>query len=136
MAKANIEIELSGGEPDGALQRFEPGSRLEGTVRVTPAEDIHSRRVLLRVGWHTADNGNSESGPSQALEQQLAEGPLAANTMVSQPFALDLPREPWSFTGAIVTIVWEASVIIDVPMAPDITLVQPFTLAPRAAAST
>lgn len=130
MAQANIEIELSGGEPVDGQLRFEPGSRLEGVVRVMPAEDIHCRRVVVRVGWHTADHGYAESGPSPVLEQSIAAGPLTANALLSQPFAFDLPHQPWSYTGALVTLVWEARVVIDVPLAPDIELVQPFRLAP------
>ena len=131
MPNADIQLELSGGEPVGERLRFDPGSRLEGQVQVTPAEDIHCRRVVVRVGWHTADRGGAESGPSPLLEQQLADGPLAANRLLSQTFAFDLPRAPWSFSGTIVNIVWEAWVVIDLPLASDLTKGQPFILAPR-----
>jgi len=116
MAQADIQLELNGGETVGGLLRFEPGSRLEGRVQVS---------------WHTADRGRDESGPSPVAEQHLADGPLPANALLSQPFAFDLPREPWSFTGTIVNIVWEVRVVIDLPLAADLDKVQPFLLAPR-----
>jgi len=131
MAEVDIQLELNGGETVGDLLRFEPGSRLEGRVQVTPAEDIHCRRVAVQVSWHTADRGRDESGPSPVAEQHLADGPLPANALLSQPFAFDLPREPWSFTGTIVNIVWEVRVVIDLPLAADLDKVQPFILAPR-----
>ncbi len=134
MANADIQLELSGGEPVGSWLRFDPGSRLEGHVQVTPAEDIHCRGVVVRVSWRTADHGNPESGPSPALEQHLADGPLMANSLLSQSVAIDLPREPWSFSGMVVNIVWEARVVIDMPLAADLNQVQPFLLAPRSPA--
>ena len=132
MTNADIQLELSGGEPVGDLLRFDPGSRLEGHVQVTAAEEIKCRRVVVQVTWYTADHGNLESGPTPVREQHLADGPLAANTLLSQSFALDLPRQPWSFTGTLVNIVWVARVVIDLPLARDLEKVQPFILAPRA----
>ena len=63
----------------------------------------------------------------------LAEGPLAANVSIRHDFNFGLPREPWSYAGHYVSIIWEIAVVVDIPLATDINAQQPFILAPRRA---
>jgi hypothetical protein len=129
MANATFQIGLRGGENMGGLMRFDPGSRLEGLVQVMPTENIRSKRVLVRVGWHT--EGRGDQNRSTVGELQIAQGGLTANNLLSQPFAIDLPREPWSFAGHYISIVWEVRVVIDIPLGSDLQAAQPFIMAPR-----
>jgi hypothetical protein len=129
MANVNFQISFRGGEPTGGLVRFDPGSRMEAVAQVMPLENIRSRRVIARVGWHTEGRGDTDSGTVGEL--QIAQGALTANTPISQPFAIDLPQQPWSFAGHYVTIVWDLRVIVDIPFGSDLQAVQPFIVAPR-----
>ena len=129
MANVTIAIELSGGEDVAGTPSFEPGSRLEGTVRVTAADNINCRGVLVRVGWRTTGRANTEAALVGTVT--IAPGPLAAGTSLSQPFALDLPHEPWSYAGQLIQILWEARAVIDLALVQDISAVAPFILAPR-----
>jgi hypothetical protein len=129
VANANFQITFRGGELAGNLVRFDPGTRMEALVQVMPLENIRSKRVLARVGWHTEGRGDTDAQTVGELE--LAQGGLTANTPLSQAFAYDLPRQPWSFAGHYVTIVWDVRVIVDIPLGSDLQAVQPFILAPR-----
>jgi hypothetical protein len=129
MANANFQITFRGGELTGNLVRFEPGSRLEALVNVMPLENIRSKQVLARVGWHT--EGRGDTNTQTVGELKLAQGALTANTPLSQAFSFDLPREPWSYAGHYVTIVWDVRVIVDITLGSDLQAVQPFILAPR-----
>jgi hypothetical protein len=129
MANAAFQISFRGGEPVGDTVRLEPGSRLEGMVQVMPAENIRAKRVVVRVGWHTEGRGMQNS--ATVGELQIAQGNLTANTPVAQAFSLDLPREPWSFSGYYINIVWTVKVIVDIPLGVDLEAVQPFVVAPK-----
>ncbi len=129
MANATFQIGLRGGENLGGLMRFDPGSRLEGLVQVMPTEDIRSKRVLVRVGWHTEGRGDRDG--AIVGELQIAQGGLTANNLLSQPFAINLPREPWSFAGQYISIVWEVRVVIDIPFGIDLQAAQPFVMAAK-----
>lgn len=129
MANAAFQISLRGGEPLGGLMRFDPGSRLEGVANVLPEDNIRSKRVLVRVGWHTEGRGDADGATIGELV--MAQGGLTANTPLVQSFAIDLPREPWSFAGHYINIVWTVKVVVDIPLAADLQAVQPFIVAPR-----
>ena len=64
-------------------------------------------------------------------ELQISQGNLTAGTPLAQAFALDLPREPWSFAGHYVSIVWDVRVIVDIPLGTDLEAIQPIIVAPR-----
>ncbi len=129
MANAAFQISFRGGEPIGGTVRFDPGSRLEGLAQVMPAENIRAKRVIVRVGWHTEGRGDQNSATIGEL--QIAQGNLSANTPVAQAFSLDLPREPWSYAGHYINIVWDVRVIVDVPLGTDLQAIQPFVVAPK-----
>ena len=133
MTNPTIAIELTGGEDLGGILSFAPGSRLNGRVHVTTAEDLECRGVEVRVGWQTAGRGNLEAAQVGTL--RIAPGPLAAGTFLDEPFSIELPHEPWSYDGKLVQITWQAQVVIDRAMAQDISAVAPFILAPRGRAA-
>ena len=129
MEKAAFQISFRGGEPMSGTVRMEPGSRLEGLAQVMPSENIRAKRVLVRVGWHTEGRGDQNSATIGELE--IGKGNLTANTPLAQAFSLDLPREPWSFAGFYVSIVWDVRVIVDIPFGTDLQAVQPFIVAAK-----
>ena len=131
MPNVDIQIELVGGEPGAALPRFPPGSRLEGQVQVTPAEDLHCRRVVAQVTWRAEEPHYADYRRTVVGDLEISRGPLAAGTLVSRPFVLDLPKEPWSYTGELFSIVWEVRVVVDLPGQPDVVVTKPFRMDPR-----
>ena len=128
MASADIRITISGGEPTSGMLRFEPGGTMQANVQITPQDTINAKQAVARVTWHTEGRGDRDSGV--AVEIPLAQGALAAGTPIYQTFNVVLPKEPWSYSGHYINIIWELKVTIDIPMAPDINAAQPFILAP------
>ena len=131
MANTDIRITLNDGEPMGALMRYEPGSAIRGTVKLTTDGAINCRAAYIRLQWRTEGRGDRDQ--EKCGERVLAEGALAPNANLSKDFNFTLPREPWSFAGHYVNIVWEIAVVIDLPMARDIVQAEQFILAPRRA---
>jgi len=129
MDKAAFQISFRGGDPMSGTVRVDPGSRLEGLAQVLPSENIRCKRVMVRVGWPT--EGRGDRNYATIGELQIGQGNLTANTPLAQAFSVDLPREPWSFAGHYVSIVWEVRVIVDVPLGSDLEAVQPFIVAPK-----
>ena len=128
MANATVQFTLNGGDYEGDWMRFEPGSTLQGTVQIVPQDDIRCNHVYVRLQWHTEGRGTRNEG--RAGEIDIAQGTLTANTPLTQSFHFNLPREPWSYAGHYVNIVWEVLVSFDVPLSPDMHFSQPFILAP------
>jgi hypothetical protein len=131
MANADIRITLREGEPMGALLRYDPGGVIQGAVQLTPDGAFNCRGVYLRLQWRTEGRGDRDQ--EKIAERVLAEGPLAANVSIRHDFNFGLPREPWSYAGHYVSIIWEIAVVVDIPLATDINAQQPFILAPRRA---
>jgi hypothetical protein len=131
MASADIRISISGGDViSGNLMRFEPGNTIQCSVNLTPQENIKCNKVVARVMWHTEGRGDRDEGV--AVEIPIApQGTLEANRLIQQQFNVVLPKQPWSYAGYYVNIVWELKVSIDIPFASDINASQPFVLAPR-----
>jgi hypothetical protein len=67
MAEAVIQFTLDGGEHHGGLMRFDPRSRMSGTVTVTPAQDIGAKQVYARLQWHTEGRGDRDEGHIAAV---------------------------------------------------------------------
>jgi hypothetical protein len=128
MARANFQITLDGGEYDGNWLRFEPGSSVQGSVQIVPDSDLRANHVWIRLQWHTEGRGDRDQG--RVAEIDAFQGVLTAQTPVRYGFNFALPREPWSYAGHYINIVWEVVAEIDVPMAPDLRQSQLFILAP------
>ncbi len=131
MASADIRISISGGDVmSGNLMRFEPGSTMQCNVQLTPQENIKCKKVIAQVMWHTEGRGDRDQ--SSAIDVPIApEGTLEANRPIYQQFNVVLPKQPWSYAGYYVNIIWELKVTVDIPFATDINASQPFVLAPR-----
>jgi hypothetical protein len=128
MSSASFEIEIRGGEVDGELVLFRPGETLQGSVRITPDEDLKARHVYVRLQWHTQGRGDRDE--SIIKEQDLFQGMLRAGTPVYYSFHFRLPEHPWSYAGHYVNIVWEIETSIDLALARDPVANRFFIIAP------
>lgn len=129
MADANIQITLLNADMLGGMPNYEPGSMVQGTVYMTPQEDIKCNHLWVRLWWHTEGRGTRAE---KVIEQiDIAQGVLSAQTPISRSFSFNTPREPWSYAGHYISIVWEVKVTIDIPLATDVNQSLPFVLAPR-----
>ena len=129
MADTDIRITLRDAEMMDGMPHYEPGSAITGDVVLTTNGAINCRGVYLRLQWHTEGRGDRDEQKIQ--EVVLNNGALSSNATLRQNFRFDLPREPWSFAGHYINIIWEIDVVIDLPMAADIHKTQPFVLAPH-----
>ncbi len=128
MAKADFLITLHGGDLDGEWPHFAPGSTLAGSVQIVTDSDVRANHVWVRLQWHTEGRGDTDQG--RAAELDVFQGVLTARTPYTYGFNFALPREPWSYAGHYINIIWEVVAEIDVPMAPDLRHRQVFILAP------
>jgi len=129
MDHVDIELALQGGEVENGRRRYEPSSSLHGSARLTPHGTVDCRRVVVRLEWHTEGSGDRDR--ECADESQLVSGPLS-EPMV-QPFTLAVPRQPWSYAGHHINIIWQVRVVVDIPLASDISSEEPIVVAPRRA---
>jgi hypothetical protein len=128
MAQADIQVTLRGGEMVENWRRYDPGEEVFGQAVITPASDIRCNHVFARLAWHTEGRGDRDTG--KAAEVDLFQGVLPAGQPRTFSFQFQTPREPWSYSGHYINVVWEAVVEIDVPMALDIRGAERFILFP------
>jgi hypothetical protein len=129
MADIDVELTLQGGQAEGHRRRYDPGSTVQGWVRLTPNGTVDSNRVVARLEWHTEGRGDRNEGCVQ--EVGLASGPLSG--MLVQSFALTVPDAPWSYAGHYVNIVWRVLIVVDIRFGRDIRHDEPIVVAPQRA---
>jgi hypothetical protein len=124
------ELRVLGGWPDAqsGLMRYEPGGTLPGLVRLDSLRTIRLRGVYVVARWRATYQGTVDVGAGREL--CLRRGDLPPGPMVELPFEYELPGEPWSYDGRLVTIEWELEARLDVPMAADRRTAVAFILAP------
>lgn len=76
-----------------------PGDDIRGVARWTASGPLQA--IEVRLAWHTEGKGSSDSGV--ALEDRLDNPPLVG----SHAFALPAPEGPYSFSGKLVSLVWQ-----------------------------
>jgi hypothetical protein len=127
MSNVKIELTLQGGEVEGRRRRYDPGSTVQGWVRLTPDGSVNSDRVMAWLEWHTEGRGDRDQG--RADEVEVLKGPLSGSLV--QSFTLTLPALPWSYAGHYINIIWQVLVVVDIRFARDIRLEEPIAVAPR-----
>jgi hypothetical protein len=127
MAGVNIELNLSGGEREGYRRWYQPGSTVQGWVRLTPDGSVNSNRVIACLEWHTEGRGSRDHGRVDQVE--IVQG--AFSNSVAQSFSLTLPPLPWSYAGHYINIIWQVLVVVDIPFARDIRREEAIIVAPR-----
>ncbi|TFH37816.1 MAG: hypothetical protein E4G99_01440 [Anaerolineales bacterium] len=130
MSEASFQIDIRGGEAHGELMRFRPGETLQGSIVVTPTNDLEARHVNIRLLWYTEGRGDRDR--AIITEQDVFQGKLAAGVPAYYSFHFALPQQPWSYAGHYVNIVWVVEAMIDLALAIDPRGQQPFVLAPDA----
>ena len=129
MAKADFDIQLSGGEPSATTTLYHPGDILRGQVVIFTDSDIKCKNIHARLLWHTEGRGTRYE--EKIAETSLFQGTLQAGFPSSYEFAFDLPRDPWSHEGYYVSVVWVVQIDIDIPWGRDIVENKPFLLRPN-----
>jgi len=129
--KADIYVQFTSGAtnpnaPD--LPCFTPRESVNGIIEITPATNIECRKLLVRLKWRTEGRGD----PDQEVigEMNAFEGTLSAGIVKSIPFRFELPRQPWSYVGKYISIVWGIEVDIDVAWKANPRHFAPLILAP------
>ncbi len=124
-----IQIDLQGGELlEGGIRRYRPGESVEGNVTIFPDRDLKSRRVVVKLRWHTEGRGDRDA--EDVAVQELHQGPLPAHLPFSSSFVFTAPQEPWSYRGTYVNIVWEVVVEVDLALRRNPKKSQVFVLDP------
>jgi hypothetical protein len=129
MADVDIELALQGGEVEGGRRHYEPSSPVRGSVRLTPHDTVDCRRVVTRLEWHTEGTGDRDR--ECVDETELVTGPLSEP--VDRRFTLTVPRQPWSYSGRYLNIIWHVGVMVDIPLAKNISAEEQIIVAPRRA---
>lgn len=132
MTDDRFRLDLEGGQTRGDEPRFVPGARLAGRFSFMADRDLTVTAVTATVRWMTSGKGDREEGVAwtQSWPLAAAEQAITAGMSLQRTFECTLPTEPWSYTGTIVSIGWEAIVSLDVPWATDPSVVRRFTLRP------
>jgi hypothetical protein len=124
------ELRALGGWPDAesGLTRYEPAGRLPGLVRLDSMRTIKLRGVYVVARWRATYKGTFDVGAGREL--CLHRGDLPPGPALELPFEYELPGEPWSYGGRLLTIEWELEARFDVPMGVDQRSTVAFLLAP------
>ena len=129
MAEIDFTMQIDAADFYGGVTRLDPGSLLRGQVRLVSREDIRSRGVRLRLQWFTSGRGDSDR---QIIEEvTLAEGDLHAGIPLETDFSFRLPKQPWSYAGHYVNIIWSLNIIVDIPLGRDIVHDERLIVAPE-----
>jgi hypothetical protein len=89
----------------GNERGFRPGQTIEG--RVSWQADDAPRSAELRLFWYTRGKGTQDVG-------NVGSVPFATPQMNdSRSFSLTLPRDPFSFSGKLISIVWALELIVE-----------------------
>lgn len=129
MAKADFDIQFLSGEPSGTTTLYHPGDLLKVRTIIFTDSDVKCKNVHARLLWQTEGRGTRYE--EKIGEISLFQGVLKAGFPNSYEFSFDLPRDPWSYEGHYVSIVWLVQIDIDVPWGKDIVENKNFLLRPQ-----
>ncbi len=97
---SDVRIELAGGR-----RAFKAGEPLSG--RAAWRVDEQPSSAELRLFWYTSGKGTQDVGVVHTM-------PFAAPKPDDQrDFTLMLPREPYSFSGTLISLVWAIELIVE-----------------------
>ena len=84
---------------------FRPGERIEGVAGWRL--DRVPKSIELRLFWFTRGKGTEDVSVVHRLRfdsPQLEEG---------RPFSFDLPSEPYSFSGELISLIWALELVVE-----------------------
>jgi hypothetical protein len=90
---------------EGARVAFAPGETLNGVAGWTLA--AAPRSVEVRLFWYTQGKGTRDVA---LVETCRLDSPASQEV---RPFAIPLPRQPWSVDGRLVSLVWALELVIE-----------------------
>jgi hypothetical protein len=97
---SELRIELAGGRT-----AYRPGEPLSG--RVAWRVDKEPTSVELRLFWYTSGKGTLDVGVVNTMT-------FATPRMDDhRDFTLPLPREPYSFSGTLISLIWAIELIVE-----------------------
>lgn len=129
MTKADFDIQLLAGESTGITTYYRPGDLLRAQVTIFTDDEVKCRDIHARLLWYTEGRGTRYQ--EIVSEKSLFQGVLQAGFPNSYEFAFDLPRDPWSYEGHYVSVVWVVQIDIDIPWGKDIIENKRFILRPQ-----
>lgn len=96
---SELRIELAGGRT-----AFKPGEPISG--QVSWRVDGQPTSAEVRLFWYTSGKGTQDVGVVATTELP-SPGPIG-----QRDFSLPLPREPYSFSGTLISLVWAIELIV------------------------
>ena len=100
-------------EPDVRVEltntSLRPGAELAGAFVIAGGPPGDAESVELSVLWHTSGKGTEDLALVYYAAWTAADGTLSGMPN-PHPFAVRLPRTPWSYDGELVKIHWVARV--------------------------
>ena len=126
-----FSVQIDGGERFDGIPFFEPQQEVAGTVEVAVDAAVECRSLSVRLIWHTEGRGDEDKTAVQEID--IYQGRLEPGFPVHSAFRFQLPREPWSFAGHYISVIWAIEVNVDVPMGRDLTHRERLVMRPRAA---
>jgi len=89
----------------GGQRVFKPGDRIEGRVRWQVDDPPQSAEV--RLFWYTSGKGTRDVENVGSVTLQTPQ-PNDDRT-----FSLTLPRQPYSFSGKLISLIWALELIVE-----------------------
>jgi hypothetical protein len=83
---------------------FKPGEAIEGTVSWHLDEDAEA--VEVRLFWYTRGKGSQDV---EIVATRQIPRPESSGT---RPFAFEVPRGPYSFSGKLITLAWAIELVV------------------------
>jgi hypothetical protein len=97
---SQLRVELAGGRT-----ACMPGEPLSG--RVSWRVEDQPSSAELRLFWYTSGKGTQDVGVVETLSF------AAPRPEDQRDFALPLPREPYSFSGKLISLIWALELIVE-----------------------
>jgi hypothetical protein len=97
---SELRIELTGGRT-----AFKPGETLSGDVTWRVEDQPSSAE--LRLFWYTSGKGTQDVGVVNTLAF------AAPQPDDRRSFTLPLPREPYSFSSRLISLIWAIELIVE-----------------------
>ncbi len=95
-----LRIDVTGG-PRG----YKPGETISG--RVTWQVDEPPQSAELRLFWYTSGKGTQDVGNTGSVTFP------APQVNDDRTFSVTLPRQPYSFSGKLISLVWAIELIVE-----------------------
>jgi hypothetical protein len=89
----------------GATRAYKPGETISG--RVTWQVDTAPESAELRLFWYTRGKGTQDV---ENVNSVVFQTPQMND---ERTFSLTLPREPYSFSGKLISLVWALELIVE-----------------------